>query len=806
MKPTQRRQPGSGAWRRLGLVLLALLSGALSGCDGFFFDPGVAPSSGAVVSFQPAGPLAQPGLQDAFDRVDAARIVLRQSGAVLFDGTVALQPVPGGLAAELELETDPVSGAAVLQASLTAGGDPLLEGQATLELVPGLPVDATVPLTLVDDPPEVEILAPAPGTVGVEGVALTFLAVATDKPDGDITDRIVWRLNGDELDTRGGAIDIRFGAGDNIVTATVTDDGGTSASASRQVTVLPSVSITTLELPAGRVDASYSATLTAAGGDGSYLWSLAAGLLPPGLTLDAAGLLSGIPVEDGSYTFTAQVASAGATATREFTVLIDRLDPPIITVEALPDAVIDIEYDARLTATGGDGLYAWRLVDGFLPEGLALFSDGTISGVPSGTLGVSSFTVEVESAGQVALAELSIRVVAPLSIDPGLLPDALVGLTYSFEFTAFGGDGLYEWAVIDGDLPPGLSLDPASGLLAGVPTEFGTYLFTVQVTSAGETATRNVQLLVDISVPASDLAYTTVDGTPGFVRVLDRTTRAPLGRITVGSDPVDLVITPNNQFVVVANAGNGSLSFISTSSLRVVATVPLGGSREPSALAVSPDGSRIYAASFNTDDVVVVDIGSTSVVSSIPVGAGPTDLVVSQDGNDLFVVNNGDGSVSIVDLLSGIEVDTILGTPADQYLDIALDPNGFEAYVTALDYVWHIQVSDAFEIDRVSVSGGQPDRILVDGQGRLYVSLVGASPGVATLEMGEGLFQTGLRSTPGPVRDLDLAEFEGRLWVVGGSSSEPYVGIYNTLLSSLPLVSVDLLPEVPYRLALPPGS
>ncbi len=64
----------------------------------------------------------------------------------------------------------------------------------------------------------------------------------------------------------------------------------------------------------------------------------------------------------------------------------------------------------------------------------------------------------------------SVRAVYPTS--------ATVGTLYSNEFTVTNGAHV-TWAVTAGSLPPGLSLNPATGTLAGTPTRPGGYHFTV---------------------------------------------------------------------------------------------------------------------------------------------------------------------------------------------------------------------------------------------------------------------------------------------------------------------------------------
>ena len=66
------------------------------------------------------------------------------------------------------------------------------------------------------------------------------------------------------------------------------------------------------------------------------------------------------------------------------------------------------------------------------------------------------------------------------------LPDAYRNMAYSMIFAAEGGSGSgYTWSVVDGTLPPGLSLTP-TGTLAGKPSAAGEFSFRVEVTDDSE--------------------------------------------------------------------------------------------------------------------------------------------------------------------------------------------------------------------------------------------------------------------------------------------------------------------------------
>ncbi len=73
---------------------------------------------------------------------------------------------------------------------------------------------------------------------------------------------------------------------------------------------IPPPSITTTSLPNGNVSTFYSQQLAATGGSGNLTWTFT-GSLPPGLGMDAAGLISGTPIVAGAASaITVQVTDA----------------------------------------------------------------------------------------------------------------------------------------------------------------------------------------------------------------------------------------------------------------------------------------------------------------------------------------------------------------------------------------------------------------------------------------------------------------------------------------------------------------
>lgn len=103
----------------------------------------------------------------------------------------------------------------------------------------------------------------------------------------------------------------------------VTDSAGAIANQALTITVNTPLAIATTSLADGALSVAYNQGFTATGGEGAYTWGFVSGILPPGITLSGAGVLSGTPTATGSFTFTVKVTDlAGKFASATFTINI----------------------------------------------------------------------------------------------------------------------------------------------------------------------------------------------------------------------------------------------------------------------------------------------------------------------------------------------------------------------------------------------------------------------------------------------------------------------------------------------------
>src|SRR5207253_321791 len=119
--------------------------------------------------------------------------------------------------------------------------------------------------------------------------------------------------------------------------------------------------------------------LAAAGGTVPFAWSVSVGALPAGLSLSAAGVISGKMGAAGTSNFTVQVTDSGSqTATKALSITITL--SLTITTASLTPGVAGVAYSQNLEAAGGTAPFAWSVSVGALPAGLSLSAAGVISG------------------------------------------------------------------------------------------------------------------------------------------------------------------------------------------------------------------------------------------------------------------------------------------------------------------------------------------------------------------------------------------------------------------------------------------
>ena len=192
---------------------------------------------------------------------------------------------------------------------------------------------------------------------GVVGAAYTDTLTATGG-----TTPYTWSLNagtlpaGLSLSSAGVLSGTPTTAGSYPFTVNVIDANNGIATASITLVVTNALTLTFGTPPGGVVGTAYTDTLTAAGGTTPYTWSVSAGTLPAGITLNAStGVLAGTPTAGGTSSFTVKVTDANsktATQATSITVLAGALSIVQSANVATTTPGSTVSYTIKVTNSG----------------------------------------------------------------------------------------------------------------------------------------------------------------------------------------------------------------------------------------------------------------------------------------------------------------------------------------------------------------------------------------------------------------------------------------------------------------------
>lgn len=354
-------------------------------------------------------------------------------------------------------------------------------------------------------------------------------------------------------------------AGTYRFTVNVTDAAGTVTGNLYSVTIdaaLLPLAVSPASIPAtSTVGSTFSVLFGGTGGKAPYTLVFS-GTAPAGTSF-SNGLLDGTLTTAGTYNFSVEVTDALRNkASKSYSLTVTALT--ITTQPPLASGVVGTPYSVGFGASGGRQPYTWS-ISGSTPPGLGFDANtGELSGTPT-EAGTFSFSVQVRDAvRQSAQASFSITINDRLEITnaPGDNP-LFVGQSFSFAFTTRGGRAPITFSVLDGQLPPGISLS-GNGSLSGSPTTPGSFSFSVlAVDSLGNRATRGASLrvLAALTVTTASLPNGTV-GADYSAGVSASGGLAPLGVWTIsgGSLPAGLSLAADGSISGKPTAA-GSSSF-----------------------------------------------------------------------------------------------------------------------------------------------------------------------------------------------------------------------------------------------------
>ncbi len=230
-------------------------------------------------------------------------------------------------------------------------------------------------------------------------------------------------------------------------------------------------------------------------------------------------------------------------------------------------------------------------------------------------------------------------------------------------------------AVAVGNNPQGVAVNPADGMAyvtnnsdntVSVINSFGTVVATVP-TGAGPAA-----VAVD---PGNNTVYI-CNLSGNSVTVIDGSNNTVLTTITVGTSPRAVAVGPGG-YIYVANFGDGSVSELFDGNkfdVYLSTTVSVGSN--PVALVVNPVTGLVYVACRGSNNVAVIN-GST-VTATVNTGTAPQSVAVNVTTNQIYVANFYSANVTVIDGATNTASTLNAGTTP---LALAVNPITNKAYV-----------------------------------------------------------------------------------------------------------------------------
>ena len=206
--------------------------------------------------------------------------------------------------------------------------------------------------------------------------------------------------------------------------------------------------------------------------------------------------------------------------------------------------------------------------------------------------------------------------------------------------------------------------------------------------------------------------------------MLDLASNTFIATITVGSSPNGIAMTPDGTRIYAPNRSSANVSVIDTATNTVIATIPAG--TLPVNAAVTPNGSRVYVSNSSSNNVTVIDTATNTVVTTIPVGTGPNGIGVTSDGTQVYVSNFNSATISRIDTATNTVIGSIpfTGTPYQMNMGVS-----GRAYVGAFNGAAIRVVDTTTNSILTSIPGFSFPVGIVSG-------LVPASTGAANLSIG----------------------------------------------------------------------
>ena len=390
-------------------------------------------------------------------------------------------------------------------------------------------------------------------------------------------------------------------------------------------------------LPGATVGTSYSQSFTGGGGTTGYTFARTSGALPTGLTLSAAGVITGTPTATGTSNFDVTVtdgSSAGSggpyTATQSYSITVAS-GSQTISFAALPNASLSAS-PLTLSATATSGLT--------VSFASTTASVCTVSGTTLTLLQTGNCAITASQAGDANWAAAtdvsrSFTVTpANLVLATGSASGLIVGGSYSQANTASGGLTPYTYSLNAGAFVPGTTLG-SDGTVSGSPTVAGSFSYQIKVTDGQGTPVTTIGSIVTVTIAKGNQTITFASTAPtgatvgGATYAVSATTNAPL------------VVAFSSATPAVCTISGNTVSMVGTGTCTINADQAGDTNWNPAAqvqqsFTVGAAGAVTTSLSFSTASLGVGSTGTLTITFGNPNSSATPNIAPLLSGSALL--------------------------------------------------------------------------------------------------------------------------------------------------------------------------
>ncbi|MCT7656845.1 Ig-like domain-containing protein [Mycobacterium deserti] len=276
---------------------------------------------------------------------------------------------------------------------------------------------------------------------------------------------------------------------------------------------------------------------------------------------------------------------------------------------------------------------------------------------------------------------------------------------------------------------------------------------------------------------AGTRAYVT-NKAAGTVTVIDTVTNTVIKTLAVGAKPDGIVVKPDGTQIYVISSESNTVTAVNTATGAVVKTLTV---TKPSAVAISPSGQTLYVTSLDAGTLVKIPTAFWNMVSvKLPAGSRPTDILMSPDAANIYVVSanaTSGGNISMIGAASYSS--TLIANFPGAPTALAVSPDSSRLFVTSADgKVNAINIATKAVVGTYSVAG-VPAAVTIsrDGSTLFVASTTGVVSALnATTGAPLGSVATRTATTPMSIPPSITASADGSLlYVTDGDAGKMHI-------------------------------